>query len=213
MSRLRVTEIFHSLQGESATVGLPTVFIRLTGCPLRCLYCDTTYAFKGGEWLGLEEIMGAVAAYSTPYVTVTGGEPLAQGGTLELLQRLCDSDRKVSLETSGALDLSGVDSRVVKVMDLKSPGSGECERNLFSNLQYLGPEDQLKFVLCDRADYEWAREQIRKHSLAGRCQLLFSPVEATLAAADLAQWILEDQLPVRFQIQLHRYLWGDESGR
>jgi 7-carboxy-7-deazaguanine synthase len=212
VSRLRITEIFHSLQGESRTVGLPTVFVRLTGCPLRCGYCDTEYAFKGGEWLEIDAILAQVAEYGARYVTVTGGEPLAQQDCLELLTRLCDAGYEVSLETSGALDVSGVDPRVVKVMDLKTPASGEADKNLYANLDQLTPRDQLKFVICDRADYEWAKAQIAAHDLAGRCELLFSPSHRQLNPTELAEWILADRLPVRFQLQLHKYLWNDEPG-
>jgi 7-carboxy-7-deazaguanine synthase len=212
VSRLRITEIFHSLQGESRTVGLPTVFVRLTGCPLRCGYCDTEYAFKGGEWMEIDAILDRVADYGAHYVTVTGGEPLAQKDCLELLSRLCDAGYEVSLETSGALDVSGVDPRVVKVMDLKTPASGEADKNLYSNLDHLQPHDQLKFVICDRVDYEWAKAQIAAHDLAGRCELLFSPSHKQLKPTELAEWILADRLPVRFQLQLHKYLWNDEPG-
>lgn len=210
--RLRITEIFYSLQGESRTVGLPTVFVRLTGCPLRCGYCDTEYAFSGGEWMSLDEIECAVASHHTHYVTVTGGEPLAQPGCLPLLKRLCDHGYEVSLETSGALDVTGVDPRVVKVMDLKTPGSGEQARNLYANLNHLQTRDQVKFVLCDRVDYEWARQLIEQHALADRCEILFSPVYGRLDLRELAEWILADHLPVRLQIQLHKYIWGDAPG-
>ncbi len=212
-SRLRITEIFLSLQGESRSVGLPTVFVRLTGCPLRCGYCDTAYAFQGGEWMEMDIVLARVGEFGVHHVTVTGGEPLAQRACLPLLTRLCDAGYEVSLETSGALDLAGVDSRVSKVMDLKTPGSGECARNLYSNLDQLGPQDQLKFVLCSREDYDWAREQISRHALVGRCEILFSPSRDQLEATALADWIVADRLPVRFQIQLHKYLWGDEAGR
>lgn len=213
MTRLRITEIFHSLQGEGAEAGLPTVFVRLTGCPLRCSYCDTAYAFKGGRGMSIEEICEKVEAYRTPYVTITGGEPLAQRGALALITRLCDQGRKVSVETSGAVDLSGVDERASLVMDLKTPGSGEVARNRWENLDRLRPGDQLKFVLRDRHDYEWSRRQLRERGLAERCTVLFSPVWEELDPAQLAQWILEDQLPVRFQLQLHKVLWGEEPGR
>jgi 7-carboxy-7-deazaguanine synthase len=212
VSRLRITEIFYSLQGESRTVGLPTVFVRLTGCPLRCGYCDTEYAFKGGEWREIEDILTEVAGYGARYVTVTGGEPLAQKDCLELLTRLCDAGYEVSLETSGALDVSAVDPRVVKVMDLKTPASGEADKNLYSNLDQLGPRDQLKFVICDRADYDWAKAQLLAHGLADRCELLFSPSHGQQDATELAEWILADRLPVRFQLQLHKYLWNDAPG-
>lgn len=211
--RLRITEIFYSLQGETRTVGIPTVFIRLTGCPLRCQYCDTAYAFNGGNWKTLDEIIEQVQSYKTGHVTVTGGEPLAQKACIELLKRLCDLNYEVSLETSGALDVSLVDPRVVKVMDLKTPDSGEVERNLLTNLQYLSSHDQIKFVICSRKDYDWSCEVMKKHQLAQLCQVLFSPSFGQQPAGELADWILKDQLPVRFQIQLHKYLWGDEPGR
>jgi 7-carboxy-7-deazaguanine synthase len=211
-ARLRISEIFVSLQGESTSVGLPTVFVRLTGCPLRCRYCDTEYAFQGGEYLQLPELLARVAAFQVRHVTVTGGEPLAQPACLSLLTQLCDAGYSVSLETSGALDVSGVDARVVKVLDLKTPGSGEVERNLYRNLEVLAPRDQVKFVICDRADYEWARAQIGEHRLAGRCELLFSPAWGQQDATQLAEWILADRLPVRFQLQLHKILWGDAPG-
>lgn len=212
MPRLRITEIFHSLQGESRTVGLPTVFVRLTGCPLRCGYCDTEYAFKGGEWQEMDDILAQVADYGAHYVTVTGGEPLAQKDCLVLLQRLCDAGYEVSLETSGALDVSGVDPRVVKVMDLKTPASGEQARNLYGNLDHLDAKDQLKFVICDRNDYDWAKAQLMAYALPGRCELLFSPSHGQQNARELAEWILADRLPVRFQLQLHKYLWNDAPG-
>lgn len=211
--RLRVSEIFHSLQGETSTVGLRTVFVRLTGCPLRCGYCDTSYAFKGGEWMALEQVLRRVADYSPQYVTVTGGEPLAQHGCIVLLGALCDAGYRVSLETSGALDISAVDPRVVRVMDLKTPGSGEMEKNLYSNIEQLKPQDQIKFVICDRTDYEWACEKVRQWSMSERCEVLFSPAQGSLNASDLADWIVGDRLPVRLQIQLHKYLWGDVAGR
>ncbi len=201
------------MQGESRSVGLPTVFVRLTGCPLRCSYCDTAYAFQGGRWMGLDEILAVVAGYGTPHVTVTGGEPLAQKACLELLHRLCEAGFEVSLETSGALDMSGVDARVSRVMDWKTPGSGEAMRNRRENLDLLTPRDQIKFVICDREDYEWARHCLRKHDLAARCEVLFSPVHGQCDARWLAEWILADRLPVRFQIQLHKYLWGEQRGR
>ena len=211
--RLRITEIFYSLQGEARSVGCPTVFIRLTGCPLRCGYCDTSYAFQGGEWYSLDDILQEVARYNTRHVTVTGGEPLAQKPCLNLLSRLCDAGYQVSLETSGAMDVSAVDSRVVKVMDIKTPASGEVDKNLDSNLQYLTSQDQVKFVLSDRQDYDWAVALLRQQALAEKCEVLFSPVYGQLDARQLADWILADQLPVRFQIQLHKLLWGDEPGR
>jgi 7-carboxy-7-deazaguanine synthase len=211
--RLRITEIFHSLQGESLTAGCPTVFVRLTGCPLRCGYCDTTYAFTGGEWMTLDEILARVRGFDTPYVTVTGGEPLAQKGCLPLLAALSDAGYRVSLETSGALDICQVDPRVVRVMDLKTPASGEVERNRYENLDCLQPQDQVKFVICDRGDYDWSREQLHKHQLAARCEVLFSPGYGQQDATELAGWILADRLPVRFQVQLHKILWGNEPGR
>lgn len=210
--RLRVTEIFYSLQGESRTVGWPTVFVRLTGCPLRCVYCDTAYAFQGGNQTSVDDVLAQVAGYRPRFVTVTGGEPLAQRGCLDLLVRLCDAGYEVSLETSGALDISAVDPRVVKVMDLKTPGSGESERNRMENLEYIGQRDQLKFVICDRDDYRWACAQLERHALPSRCEVLFSPVQGMLAPVDLADWILADRLAVRFQIQLHKVLWGDGAG-
>ena len=211
--RLRITEIFHSLQGEARDVGRPTVFVRLTGCPLRCVWCDTEYAFHGGQWHDIDEIVRDVAQYKTRHVCVTGGEPLAQKRCLDLLARLCDAGHEVSLETSGALDVSGVDARVTKVMDLKAPASGEAERNLWSNLDALTAKDQIKFVLADRGDYDWARQVLHARELAQRCDVLFSPVYGKLAPRDLADWILADRLPVRMQIQLHKYLWGEEKGR
>jgi 7-carboxy-7-deazaguanine synthase len=211
--RLRITEIFYSLQGEARSVGWPTVFIRLTGCPLRCGYCDTSYAFQGGEWYTLDDILQEVTRYNTRHITVTGGEPLAQKPCLVLLTRLCDAGYDVSLETSGALDISVVDKRVIKVMDLKTPGSGEAARNLYTNLQHLQAQDQIKFVLCDRQDYDWAVALLKQHALADKCEVLFSPVQGQLDPRQLADWILADQLPVRFQLQLHKLLWGDEPGR
>lgn len=210
---VRVTEIFHSLQGESRTVGLPTVFVRLTGCPLRCGYCDTEYAFQGGHKMTVGEVLAEVAAWHPRYVTVTGGEPLAQRNCLPLLTRLCDAGYEVSLETSGALEVADVDPRVVKVMDLKTPGSGECGRNRMDNLSRLQPHDQVKFVICDRADYEWSRDLLARERLAARCEVLFSPCHGRQDAAELADWILADRLPVRFQLQLHKYLWGDARGK
>ncbi len=210
---LRVTEIFYSIQGESRTVGWPTAFVRLTGCPLRCGYCDTAYAFTGGETMALGAILARVQATPAHHVTVTGGEPLAQKNCLPLLSLLCDADYEVSLETGGALDVAAVDPRVVKVIDFKTPGSGECDRNRYENLAHIGPRDQVKFVLCDRADYEWARDQIRQRGLPARCEVLLSPVFGELDAGRLADWILEDGLRVRLQVQLHKLLWGDVRGR
>lgn len=213
MSSLRITEIFLSLQGESRTVGIPTVFVRLTGCPLRCGYCDTEYAFKGGHWMTIPEILREVEALGVRHVTVTGGEPLAQSACPELIGVLCDAGYSVSVETSGAVDVSGVDPRAIKVMDLKTPGSGEMDKNRLENLQHLRTQDQIKLVICDRADYEWARARLRDLSLDGRCEVLFSPSHGRQDARVLADWVLQDRLPVRFQIQLHKYLWGDEPGR
>jgi 7-carboxy-7-deazaguanine synthase len=211
--RLRVSEIFHSLQGEARDVGRPTVFVRLTGCPLRCVWCDTAYAFHGGEWRDLDAILGEVEKYKTRHVCVTGGEPLAQKRCLDLLARLCDAGHEVSLETSGALDVGAVDPRVVKVMDLKAPGSGEVARNLWRNLDRLTPRDQIKIVLADRADYDWACAVLRERRLAERCEVLLSPVWGKLAPRELAEWILADRLPVRMQVQLHKLLWGEMPGR
>lgn len=213
MERLRLTEIFYSLQGETRTVGLPTVFIRLTGCPLRCGYCDTSYAFTGGQWFTIDAILEEVKKYRTQFVTVTGGEPLAQKDCLVLLKRLCDLDYDVSLETSGALDVSLVDPRVVKVIDIKTPGSGEVDKNKWTNLDHISPRDQIKFVICSREDYDWAKQIMADHSLPLRCQVLFSPSYREMQAGELADWILKDQLVVRLQIQLHKYLWGDVPGR
>ena len=210
---LRISEIFYSLQGESRSVGLPTVFIRLTGCPLRCQYCDTSYAFSGGETQGIAHIIQQVAQYKTRYITVTGGEPLAQPGCLELLRQLVDKDYSVSLETSGAIDVAMVDPRIVKVMDLKTPASEEEQRNLYTNLQYLGSQDQLKFVICNNDDYVWAKEKIAKYQLDKQCEVLFSPAMGQQDPKQLAEWILHDQLPVRFQLQLHKVLWGDVAGK
>jgi 7-carboxy-7-deazaguanine synthase len=212
-ARLRISEIFLSLQGESNTVGLPTVFVRLTGCPLRCHYCDSAYAFRGGEYMSLDAIAARVASYQTRHVTITGGEPLAQPACLSLLRRLCDAGYQVSLETSGALEVSQVDTRVMKVLDLKTPGSGEVDRNCYQNLDHLMPRDQVKFVICDRVDYLWARHILDEYRLANHCEVLFSPSFGQQDAAELAGWVLEDRLPVRFQIQLHKILWGDEPGR
>lgn len=210
---LKITEIFYSLQGESSTVGLPTVFVRLTGCPLRCGYCDSEYAFYGGERLAVDEILSRVASYKPKYICVTGGEPLAQRECLTLLTRLCDEGYQVSLETSGALPVDDVDSRVVKVMDLKTPGSGEVGRNRWENLQLLGERDQIKFVICDRADYEWARFKLDEHQLQAKvAEVLFSPSFGQIKPLELAEWILADNLPVRFQLQLHKLLWNDAPG-
>lgn len=212
-TKLRITEIFLSLQGEARDVGRPTVFVRLTGCPLRCNYCDTAYAFTGGRIMLLPDILEKVAEYGVQHVTVTGGEPLAQRPVLPLMTALCDAGYDVSLETSGALDVSHVDPRVIKVLDIKCPASGEAARNRMENLQYLNDGDQVKFVMTGREDYEWARSRIRELQLIGRAELLFSPVHEQLDPVTLAEWILEDRLPVRFQIQLHKFLWGETQGR
>ena len=211
---VRITEIFYSLQGETSTIGLPVAFIRLTGCPLRCLYCDTEYAFHGGEKYTLEDILTRVASFNTTYVTVTGGEPLAQPLCLPLLTQLCDAGYRVSLETSGALPIQGVDPRVAVILDLKTPGSGEVARNLWENIAELNDSAEIKFVLCDRQDYEWARLQLDQHKLCERnIEVLFSPSHSQLNATNLADWILEDNLPVRMQLQLHKQLWSDEPGK
>jgi 7-carboxy-7-deazaguanine synthase len=213
MSSLKITEIFYSLQGEAKTVGLPTVFVRLTGCPLRCGYCDSEYAFYGGERMALDVILEKVADYQPRYVCVTGGEPLAQRECLTLLTALCDAGYEVSLETSGAMPIDEVDNRVSRVMDLKTPGSGEVGRNRWENLQHLTQQDQIKFVICDRADYEWARFELDKHQLASKVgDVLFSPSFSQIKPLDLAEWILADNLPVRFQLQLHKLLWNDAPG-
>jgi len=213
VTRLRLTEIFYSLQGETRTVGLPTVFVRLTGCPLRCQYCDTAYAFQGGQWHELDAIVAQVAAYQAQYVTVTGGEPLAQKDCLTLLNRLCDEGYQVSLETSGALSVAEVDTRVTKVIDIKTPGSLEVEKNDWRNLDYLLSHDQLKFVICDHQDYLWSKQILQQYNLNQRCEVLFSPSYSEVLPGQLADWILQDKLPVRLQIQLHKYLWGDVKGR
>ena len=212
-TRLRVTEVFFSLQGETSRIGLPTVFVRLTGCPLRCGYCDTSYAFQGGDWMEIDAILEQVGRFPTRYVTVTGGEPLAQKGCGELLARLCEAGYDVSLETSGALDIRGLDRRVSRIVDVKTPGSGEVDRNLPENLDDLTRHDELKFVLVDEADYQWARQMLVQQGLALRCPVVFSPAAGQLVPRDLAEWILRDGLPVRMQIQLHKLLWGEEKGR
>jgi 7-carboxy-7-deazaguanine synthase len=211
--RLRVNEIFHSLQGEARTVGFPTVFVRLTGCPLRCGYCDTSYAFTEGRWRSIDEILAEVQRLGARYVTVTGGEPLAQRDCRPLLTALCEAGYAVSLETSGALDIAGIDPRVSIVMDLKTPGSGEEGRNRYDNIGWLRPKDQVKFVIRDRADYDWSCRQLQQHRLDEKAEILFSPVHGVLDPARLADWILEDRLPVRMQVQLHKILWGEERGR
>lgn len=213
VARLKLTEIFRSLQGEADSVGIPTVFVRLTGCPLRCGYCDTAYAFHGGQWWTMPDILARVRELEASHVCVTGGEPLAQPAVYELLSGLCDAGYRVSLETSGAMPLGRVDPRVVKVVDVKTPASGEEARNLYGELSTLRGADLVKFVIVDRADYEWSRAQVHERALAERCAVLFSPSHGQLPARDLADWILEDRLPVRFQIQLHKYLWGDVPGR
>ena len=210
---VRISEIFHSLQGESSRVGLPTVFIRLTGCPLRCRWCDTPYAFTGGENRPIDEIVAEAGRHGTRTVCVTGGEPLAQKRCPDLLRRLCDAGLVVSLETSGAIDIAGIDPRVSRVLDIKTPASGEAERNRWDNLPLLAAHDQVKFVICDRADYEWSKRIVSEHRLHARCDVLFSPSKEQVAARDLAEWIVEDRLPVKFQLQLHKILWGDAPGR
>ncbi len=210
---LVINEIFYSIQGESTRTGLPTAFIRLTGCPLRCRYCDTAYAFHEGGKMTIGDILHAIAGYRTRYVTVTGGEPLAQRACIDLLGLLCDEGYQVSLETGGALDISAVDERVCRILDIKTPGSGEAGKNRYANLSHLTPADQIKFVICDRDDYEWARGKLRALQLNERCEVLFSPSHDELPAEALADWILADQLPVRLQVQLHKYLWGDVRGR
>ena len=212
-ARLRITETFHSLQGEADAVGWPTFFIRLTGCPLRCHYCDTTYAFQGGDWRTIATLVDEALASGARYACVTGGEPLAQKNCLPLLVALCDAGFRVSLETSGAIDASAVDPRVVRVIDVKTPGSGEAERNLDLAVHGLRTGDQLKFVICDRGDYEWSRARVRAERLDALCPVLFSPSHEQLAPGELADWILADRLPVRLQVQLHKYLWGNAPGR
>jgi len=211
--RLKITEIFYSLQGEADTAGVPTTFVRLTGCPLRCQYCDTAYAFTGGDWWELEAILHRVRELGAQYVCVTGGEPLAQTSCLELLTALCDAGYRVSIETSGALSLEGVDPRVIRVVDVKTPGSKEERRNRYDELASLRSQDLVKFVICDREDYDWSRAKLRELELDSRCTVLFSPSHEQLPARELADWILEDKLRVRFQIQLHKYLWGNVPGK
>lgn len=210
---LRISEIFLSLQGEAASAGWPTIFIRLVGCPLRCNYCDTTYAFSGGTLMSLDTVLKQVAGFKVAHVCVTGGEPLAQKACTELLTALCDAGYHVSLETSGAMDISRVDPRVQRVMDLKTPCSGEAARNRYENVELLGPDDQVKIVICDRDDYEWAKAILERYRINDRCEVLFSPCYGEMEPRQLAEWILEDRLPVRFQIQLHKVLWGEEPGR
>lgn len=211
--KLRVYEIFHSLQGESSRIGLPTVFVRLTGCPMRCVYCDTEYAFTGGGNMTLDEIMDKVASHGTRYVTVTGGEPLAQKACFTLLNMLCDAGYEVSLETGGAIDTSDVDPRVAVILDVKTPGSGEMANNVWTNLERLKPSDEVKFVLCDRADYDWAKKIMAERGISHRCSVLFSPVYGQVDPTALADWILQDKLPVRMQVQLHKILWGETPGK
>jgi 7-carboxy-7-deazaguanine synthase len=212
-ARIKLTEIFLSIQGEADSVGWPTVFVRLTGCPLRCQYCDTQYAFHGGEWFSIDDTLARVEAFGIRHVCVTGGEPLAQKACTTLLTRLCDAGYQVSLETSGAMDIGHVDARVVRVVDVKTPGSGEVQRNRYENLELLRSEEQIKFVICDRDDFEWACELVCERSLNERCTVLFSPSHGQVEPRDLAQWILDRRAPVRFQVQLHKYLWGDVPGR
>ena len=210
---LKINEIFFSIQGETSRVGLPTIFIRLTGCPLRCVYCDTEYAFHEGNMITLDDIMKNISEYETKHVTVTGGEPLAQENCRPLLILLCDAGYDVSLETSGAQDISNIDSRVARIVDLKTPASGEADKNLYDNLQYLTTHDQVKFVICDREDYQWSKEKLVTYKLNEQCEVLFSGSHGELQSSQLAGWILQDQLPVRLQIQLHKYLWGDVPGK
>ena len=212
VSQLRISEIFYSLQGETSRVGLPTVFIRLTGCPLRCVYCDTSYAFTGGQEYSFDQILEQVKKFKTRYVTVTGGEPLVQKNCIPLLKILCDEGYEVSLETSGALDVSQVDDRVMKVLDIKTPASGEVQKNLWDNLSKMNEQDEIKFVLCDESDYIWANHVMAEHDLAKKCSVLFAPVQDRLPPSTLADWILRDQLPVRMQVQLHKLLWGNVPG-
>ncbi|MGB7651498.1 MAG: 7-carboxy-7-deazaguanine synthase QueE [Gallionella sp.] len=211
-AQLRITEIFYSLQGETNRVGLPTVFVRLTGCPLRCTYCDTAYAFTGGETVAINKILEQVTSYGARYVTVTGGEPLAQKNCILLLRALCDAGYEVSLETGGAMDIAAVDARVMRVVDIKTPGSGELSKNRWENLALITSHDEIKFVLCDEADYVWAKELMAQYQLANKCAILFSPVHGTMNPTHLAEWILRDRLPVRLQVQLHKILWHNAAG-
>jgi 7-carboxy-7-deazaguanine synthase len=211
--RLKITEVFLSLQGEARDAGWPTVFVRLTGCPLRCQYCDTTYSFFGGEWRSIDDLLAEVASHGVRHVCVTGGEPLSQKRCLDLLRRLCDAGYVVSLETSGAIDIADVDPRVSRVLDIKTPGSAEVARNRWENLPLLTAHDQIKFVICGREDYEWSRDVLREHRLHERCDVLFSTSKDQVSARDLADWIVADRLPVKFQMQLHKLLWNDEPGR
>lgn len=211
-NQLKITEVFYSLQGEALQIGLPTVFVRLTGCPLRCLYCDTTYSFHGGDWRSFEELLAEIKQHGTQHVCVTGGEPLAQKNCPQFLSRLLEQGFSVSLETSGAMDISVTDPRVIRVLDLKTPDSAECDKNLWANLEHLTAQDQIKIVLCSRADYDWAKQQLQERKLDQRCTVLFSPSHEQLEATQLAEWILEDQLNVRLQMQLHKLLWGNKAG-
>lgn len=211
--RLRINEIFHSLQGEADAVGFPTVFVRLTGCPLRCQYCDTEYAFHAGDWRDIDDIVDQVRSFGAQHVCVTGGEPLAQPNCLKLLSRLCDEGFSVSLETSGAMNIAEVDVRVSRVVDVKTPGSNEAARNRTDNFEFLTPRDQLKFVICSREDFDWSKAYLQEHGLPGRCQILFSPSYQQISPTSLAEWILADRLQVRFQLQLHKILWGDVPGK
>lgn len=212
-SALKITEIFYSLQGESTFVGLPTVFVRLTGCPLRCTWCDTDYAFSGGDWLEINEIIEKIKTYNTPYVCVTGGEPLSQKRCIDLLNQLIENGFEVSLETSGAISLANVNDKVTTVMDLKAPGSGEEQKNLYENINYLDAKDQIKFVIKDRIDYHWTQSIIKRYNLTDKCEVLLSPVAGEISPTDLAQWILDDKMLVRFQLQIHKILWNDSKGK
>ena len=210
--KLKIHEIFYSVQGESSRIGLPTVFVRLTGCPMRCVYCDTAYAFSGGSNIEIADILAKVAEFGTKYVTVTGGEPLAQKDCHVLLRELCDAGYSVSLETGGAIDISPVDKRVSVILDVKTPDSGELKNNVWGNLDHLKSTDEVKFVLCSRADYEWAKDLLSKHKIADKCPVLFSPVFNQVKPTELAEWVLADKLPVRMQVQLHKILWGEKPG-